>query len=120
MTTRSVVIINNTLKSTHKTIFTSTLKFTYKSGETVFLTIEGGELINNTGSKLYIETVEYGNGIFGSENNNQIIAEIEPYSCSLLHQRIDFYFFEPPSRLNISRKLGEPMPNTVIKYWLHK
>ncbi len=119
LTTRSVVIINNTGKPIHKSIFTSSLDFTYKTGERVILPIEGGELINNMQSTLYVETVEYGVGFFGSESNNIVIDELEPYSCTRSYYKIDYFFQDPPTTINISRKQGEPMPEKETKYWLH-
>ena len=119
LTTRNVVIINNTGKPIQKSIFTSSLDFTYKSGVRVIVPIEGGELINNTDSRLYVETVEYGTNMYGSQSSNQIVKEIEPLTYTRNTFKIDYYFQDPPSSINISRKQGEPMPSGETKYWLH-
>ncbi len=119
LTTRNLVIINNTGKRINKSIFTSSLEFTFNTGEKVILPIEGGELINNTESILYVESVEYGVGVYGSENNNQVIDEFEPFSCNRPYYRIDYFFEDPPTTINISRKQGEHMPSKETKYWLH-
>lgn len=119
LTTRKVVIINKTGTPIRKSIFTSSLEFTYKTGENVILPIAGGELINNMGSKLYVETVNYGVEFFGSDNNNQIVDELEPYSCSRPNYRIDYFFQDPPLKIDILRKQGDPIPEEAIKYWLH-
>lgn len=116
---RSITIINNQGKPVNNFVLTSNLSFTYKTGEKVILPIEGGELINNMGSILYIETIEYGTSLFGSENNSQIIKEIPPYSCNNSDIHIDYFFQDPPVTINISRKQGDPMPEKTIKYWLH-
>jgi hypothetical protein len=118
-TTRHVTIINNEGAPSKKLLLTSSLDFSYKSGVRVIVPIEGGELINNTDSRLYVETVEYGNSFYGSGNNNQIIKEIEPFSYTRINYSIDYFFQDPPTTINISRKQGETMPDKETKYWLH-
>lgn len=118
-TTRHVTIINNLGTPSRKLLLTNSLDFTYKSGVRVIVPIEGGELINNTDSRLYVETVAYGTNINGTEGNNQIIKEIEPFTYTRNTFKIDYYFQDPPYTINISRKQGEPMPSGEIKYWLH-
>lgn len=119
ITTRSVTIINDGNQPEHKSIFTSSLTFEYKNGEQVILPIEDGEIINNTPTTLYVESVHYSVGMEDSGNNNRVVKVLEPFSCSKLNYRIDFYFHQPPTSIQITRKQGEPMPEKETKYWLH-
>ena len=124
-TTRKVTIINNDSKNglEIKSIFTSTLNFKYRSGKTVQIPIDGGEIINNTSAKFFVETVEYRPGIInplGDQKEVNIIKELEPYSCNLFSFQINFFFDEPSEQISIKREKGESMSDTIIQYWLHK
>jgi hypothetical protein len=120
-----VTIINDDSKNglEIKSIFTSKLNFKYRSGDAVQIPIEGGEIINNTSTKFFVETVEYRPGLInplGDENEVNIIKELEPYSCNLFNFEINFFFDEPSEQISIKREKGESMSDTIIQYWLHK
>lgn len=116
---KTVKIIDSHSEPTIKLVLTSNLSFTYKSGKKVVIPIKGRELINNLESNLYVESVEYGDRLFESENSKKLIKIIPPFSYENSEITIDYYFSEPPLIIDVHRNQGDPISKRTIRNWIH-
>jgi len=91
----------------------NSISYTYKNGLAESVSIKVNTLINDTEDELIIEKVEYGR-YENSNNDDNYIETINPYSSQDLIYRVNYFYTDPPSSIRV--KGGR----STTRYWLHK
>ena len=91
----------------------NSISYTYKNGRTESVSIGVNTLINDTEDELIIEKVEYGK-YANSNNDDNFIESINPYSSQDLIYGVNYFYKDPPTSIRV--KGG----SSTTRYWLHK